>query len=466
MQSSFLNDNFLLENKFSEQLYHEFAKDLPIIDFHNHLSPKDIAEDRQFENITQIWLLGDHYKWRAMRANGIEEHFITGDASDWEKFEKWAETVPFTLRNPLFHWTHLELKRYFGVDVILNKENARHVFDHCNNLLRTGDFSVHGLLKKMKVETLCTTDDPTDDLRFHQQIKKRGFEIKTLPTFRPDKAIFIESQGFVKYIQDLGKVAEIEVNDFSSLLKALQKRIDFFQDLGCRLSDHGLERLTALDFSEKEINNIFQRKLNGEKIEVLEAEKYKSAVLYQLSLAYHEKGWTQQFHLGALRNQNTRLFNQIGADAGFDSIGDFSQAKVLGRFLDRLDKTNQLAKTVLYNLNPRDNEVFATMAGNFNDGSVTGKIQYGSAWWFLDQLDGMEKQINALSNVGLLSRFVGMLTDSRSFLSFPRHEYFRRLLCNIFGKDMEKGNLPADLEWTGKIIRDICYFNAKKYFDF
>jgi len=465
-QPVFLDENFLLENVFAEELYHRFAKDLPIIDYHNHLPPKEIAQDRQFENLTQVWLYGDHYKWRAMRANGVDEYFITGGANDWEKFEKWAETVPYTLRNPLYHWTHLELKRYFGLEVVLNKDNAREVFDSCNALLGSARYSVHGLLKKMRVEVLCTTDDPTDDLRFHQQMKTNDFGIKVLPAFRPDKAILIENEGFTDYMNKLSKVADLEIHDLQSLLTALCERIDFFHEMGCRLSDHGLESLSAEDFSDRVVSAILKRKIRGEKTAPQESLQYQSAILYSLGQAYHQRDWTQQFHLGALRNNNSRLLQKLGPDTGFDSIGDFSQARLLSRFLDRLDRTNQLAKTILYNLNPRDNEVFATLAGNFNDGTLAGKMQYGSAWWFLDQADGMEKQINALSNMGLPSRFIGMLTDSRSFLSFPRHEYFRRILCNIFGKDIEKGLLPNDLEWIGKVVQDICYFNAKKYFEF
>ncbi|MCF8247055.1 MAG: glucuronate isomerase [Saprospiraceae bacterium] len=466
MSKPFLGKNFLLDNEFAVRLYHDFAKDLPIIDYHNHLSPKEIAADRQFENVTQIWLNGDHYKWRAMRANGIHERFITGDATDWEKFEKWAETVPFTLRNPLYHWTHLELRRYFGIDILLKKETAREVFDECNRLLATPAFSVRNLLRKMNVEVVCTTDDPTDDLRFHQEVLTDGFEIKMLPAFRPDKAILIENEGFVKYIERLGAVADTPISNLQNLLEALQKRVDFFHENGCRLSDHGLERIPAADFTDATVDGIFRRRLKGESISPEEALQFQSALLFYASKMYHAKGWVQQFHLGALRNQNTRLLRQLGPDTGFDSIGDFSQATSLGRFLDRLDNENCLAKTILYNLNPRDNEVFATMAGNFNDGSVAGKMQYGSAWWFLDQLDGMEKQINVLSNMGLLPRFVGMLTDSRSFLSFPRHEYFRRLLCHVFGRDVERGHLPDDLGMLGEMVRGICYGNAKRYFGF
>lgn len=463
---SFLNDDFLLENEIAKTLYHNYAGPLPIIDYHCHLPPMEIANDHQFENITQIWLNGDHYKWRAMRTNGVNEHYITGGASDLEKFEKWAETVPYTLRNPLYHWTHLELKRYFGLNISLKKETAKAVYESCSARVNTPDYSVRNLLKKMKVEVVCTTDDPIDDLGFHQAIKSDGFEIQVLPTFRPDKAIFIKREGFVEYINKLSEASGISISGFKDLLDALAKRVDFFHENDCRLSDHGLEQMDAADFSPQRTEDILSRRLRGVQIYDGEALEYRSALLYYLGQMYHAKGWVQQFHLGALRNNNTRMVRTIGQDTGFDSIGDFSQAKTLSRFLDRLDQEDQLAKTILYNLNPGDNEVFATMIGNFNDGSVAGKMQFGSGWWFLDQYDGMEKQINALSNMGLLSRFIGMLTDSRSFLSYPRHEYFRRLLCNIFGRDVARGHLPNDIDWIGKVVQDICYYNAKRYFKF
>lgn len=464
--SSFLGKDFLLENEYASQLYHEYAKDLPIIDYHNHLIPEQVAGDRQFENITQIWLKGDHYKWRAMRAFGVDEKYITGDASDWEKFEKWAETLPYTLRNPLYHWSHLELKRYFGIDELLTKDNARQVYGACNDQLAKREYSVLGLLKKMKVEVVCTTDDPTDDLRHHQQAQSASTGIKMLPTFRPDKSLQIERSDFTDYIKKLSEAASMTIDSFDSLQQALTARMDFFQSLGCCISDHGLEQIPSADFDEKTVDAILKRRLSGQTIFAGEAVQYQSALLLFLGKSYHQRGWTQQFHLGALRDTNTRLLSSLGPDTGFDSIGDLNQAVPLSRFLDRLDHNNQLAKTILYNLNPRDNEVFATMVGNYNDGTIKGKMQYGSGWWFLDQLDGMEKQIEALSNMGLLSQFVGMLTDSRSFLSFPRHEYFRRLLCNIFGRDIQRGRLPKDLTWTGKIVQDICYHNAKNYFNF
>jgi glucuronate isomerase len=467
----FLNDDFLLENRTAEILYHEYAAKQPIIDYHNHLSPDEIAEDKNFENLTAIWLNGDHYKWRAMRTFGIPEHFITGDATPLEKFKKWAETVPYTIRNPLFHWTHLELKRYFGVDELLTPYNAEHIYQYCCELLQTEAFSTQNLLRRMNVEVVCTTDDPADDLRFHRQYKARAGNVQSpnqpfqlYPAFRPDKAILIQNDGFKNYVEKLGEAAGIAIQSFDDLLQALTQRMDYFHENGCRIADHGLEHAYSENFTVGEVNAIFQNRLSGQKITEGEAHRYISAVLYHLGCQYAERGWVQQFHLGALRNNNTRLLGQLGPDTGFDSIGDWAQAAALSKYLNRLDMEGKLAKTILYNLNPRDNEVMATMAGNFNDGTVRGKVQFGSAWWFLDQKDGMEKQINALSNMGLLSCFIGMLTDSRSFLSFPRHEYFRRLLCNLIGKDVHNGELPNDVNWLGSIVEDICYRNAKGYF--
>jgi glucuronate isomerase len=462
----FLDDNFLLDNGFAEQLYHEHAAPQPIIDYHCHLSPEDIAANRQFRNITEIWLEGDHYKWRAMRTQGVAEQFITGNASDWEKFEKWAETVPCTVRNPLFHWTHLELRRYFGIKKLLNASTAKAIFEETNAALASPALSAQGILQKMNVEVVCTTDDPADELRAHSSFITHHASLKLLPTFRPDKAILIEKEGFADYIVRLGAAANVGIRSFPDLLDALERRMDFFASLGCRLSDHGLERLYAAEFSDQEANRIFRKKIENQPVTPEEVEIYQSAVLFHLGMGYHRRGWTQQFHLGALRNNNSRMMRQLGPDTGFDSIGDFGQAQHLARFLDRLDREDQLTQTILYNLNPRDNEVFATMIGNFNDGSRPGKIQWGSAWWFLDQKDGMEKQINTLSNLGLLARFVGMLTDSRSFLSFPRHEYFRRILCNLIGRDIQNGELPADMELLGNLVEDVCYRNAKAYFNF
>ena len=466
--TSFMDENFLLQTRTAQRLYHDHAKALPIIDYHCHLPPEDIAADRKFQNLTRIWLEGDHYKWRAMRTNGIPERYCTGDASDWEKFEKWAQTVPYTMRNPLYHWTHLELKNPFGIHKILKPETAREIYEDCTAMLQTDAFSVRNILRKMKVETICTTDDPIDSLEHHQKIKRDGFEIKVLPAFRADKVLAIDAAGvFLPYLQKLEAASGISIGSYQQLLDALKQRHDFFHAQGCRLSDHGLETIYAEEYTEEEIRRIFEKALNRQSLNQEEVLKYRSAMLLELALMDHERGWTQQFHLGALRNNNSRMMRELGADTGFDSIGDFDVARPLSRFMDKLDNSNRLAKTILYNLNPSQNELYATMIGNFNDGSTPGKIQWGSAWWFLDQKDGMEKQLNALSNMGLLSRFVGMLTDSRSFLSYPRHEYFRRILCNLIGNDVENGELPAsEMGWLGQMVENICYYNAKNYFNF
>ena len=461
----FLDENFLLQSETAKKLYHQFAKDLPVIDYHNHLPVEQIANDTNFENITQVWLYGDHYKWRAMRANGVDESYCTGDKTDFEKFQKWAATVPYTLRNPLFHWTHLELQRYFGIHELLNEESAKRIYDECSKKLQTKEYSVRNLLRKMKVEMLCTTDDPVDSLEHHKKIKEEGFEIKVLPAFRPDKAMNIDNTAeFRLYVTSLEKASGLKINSYAEYLDALKQRHDFFASMGCSISDHGLEYIPVEDYTNEEITGIFKKIIDEQLISTHEIAQFKSALLYQFAIWDHEKGWVQQYHLGPIRNNNSRMLKNAGADAGCDSIGDFSQAVSLSKFLDRLDSTNQLAKTILYNVNPADNELIATMAGNFNDGSIAGKVQFGAAWWFMDQKDGMTRQLNALSNMGLLSRMVGMLTDSRSFLSFPRHEYFRRLLCNLFGEDIENGELPDDLEWTGKIVQDICYYNTFNYF--
>jgi glucuronate isomerase len=463
---TFLDENFLLHSKTAQLLYHEFARDMPIIDYHCHLPPQQIAEDTKFENLTQVWLYGDHYKWRAMRINGIDEKYCTGDATDWEKFKKWAETVPYTVRNPLYHWTHLELQRYFDIHDILNPDTARKIYDECTAKLQTPEYSVRSLLRKMNVRLVCTTDDPVDSLEHHKAIKADGFEIPILPAFRPDNAMNVsDPQKFIAYTKKLEAVSGITISSFEDFLLALQNRHDFFASMGCTVSDHGLEEIYAEDFTGSEIDAIFNKVHGGKVLSEAEQRKFKSAMLIHFAEWDWEKGWVQQFHLGALRNNNSRMNRSIGADTGWDSIGDWHQAKPLASFLDKLDSNNKLTKTVFYNLNPADNEVFATMMGNFSDGSCAGKIQWGSGWWFLDQKDGMTKQINALSNMGLLSRFIGMLTDSRSFLSFPRHEYFRRLLCNLFGDEIEKGELPNDVNWIGKIIQDICFNNNKNYFN-
>lgn len=463
----FMDENFLLQTKTAQDLYHIHAAKMPIFDYHCHINPKQIADDVQFENITQIWLYGDHYKWRGMRTNGVDEKYCTGNASDWEKFEKWAETVPYTLRNPLFHWTHLELKKFFGIDKVLSPETAKEIWDTCNAKLQTPEYSVRNIIRMANVHTICTTDDPIDTLEHHRKIKADGFEVAVLPAWRPDKAMAVDNtKDYNAYLDMLAAVAEMKIDSFSDLIKALDKRHQFFHDNGCRLSDHGLETVLAEDYSENEINQIFLKIRSGVDLNTDEILKFKSCMLYEFGIMDHSRGWTQQFHIGAIRNNSTRLFNKLGADVGLDSIGDFEIAKPLSKFLDGLDMNNQLAKTVLYNLNPRDNELIGTMIGNFQDGSVPGKMQFGSGWWFLDQKDGMEKQINALSNLGLLSRFVGMLTDSRSFLSYTRHEYFRRTLCNILGNDVENGEIPSNMELLGEMVENICFNNAKAYFNF
>lgn len=470
LSPTFLSDDFLLQTDTARRLYHDYARSMPIIDYHCHLPPDQVAADRQFDTITQLWLYGDHYKWRAMRTNGVDERYCTGDASDWEKFAKWAETVPYTMRNPLYHWTHLELKNPFGITDVLSPATARDVYDRCNEQLP--DFTSRKLLQHFDVRVVCTTDDPLDSLEHHRAIAADPFGVKILPTFRPDKAMAAEDPAaFRAYVKRVEEVTDREIRSLADYLDALKSRHDYFAEMGCRLSDHGLEMIYAEPYTESEIRTIFNQLLPDydnalADLSPADIAKFKSFMLVQFAEWDHEKGWTQQFHLGALRNNNRRRLREIGPDTGWDSIGDFQQAAALSRFLGGLDDRDKLAKTILYNLNPADNEVMATMAGNFNDGSVRGKVQFGSGWWFLDQKDGMEKQMNALSNMGLLSAFVGMLTDSRSFVSYSRHEYFRRILCNLFGNDVENGELPNDVDWIGNLVQDICYRNAEQYFGF
>lgn len=463
----FLSDDFLLQTESAKRLYHEYAENMPVYDYHCHLPVGEIAENKVFKNLTQVWLYGDHYKWRAMRANGVHEKFITGDATDFEKFKGWAETVPKTLCNPLYHWTHLELKRYFGIDgKLLNADTAREIYNTCNAMLQTDAFSTQRLLKRMNVRVVCTTDDPTDSLEYHLMLKEnKTYPVLVLPAFRPDKAMAIESPGrFNEWVNRLQAAADTEIRDYASYLDALHKRHDFFHKVGCRLSDHGITQPYAYSYTEAQIRRIFTKARFGKTLLDSEILQFKSAMLMELALMDAEKGWTQQFHMGALRNTNARAMQQLGSDTGYDTIGDFEIARPLALFLDKLEHQGKLTKTILYVINPRDNELIATMIGNFQDGIIPGKIQFGAAWWFNDQKSGMERQINALSNMGLLSRFVGMLTDSRSFLSYPRHEYFRRVLCNLLGNDMENGELPIDLELIGSMVRDICYNNAVNYF--
>ncbi len=468
----FMDDNFLLQTETAQKLYHEHAEHMPIIDYHCHLVPQQVAENKRFRSITEVWLGGDHYKWRAMRSNGVDERYCTGkDTSDWEKFEKWAETVPYTFRNPLYHWTHLELKTAFGITKRLNPETAREIYDECNDKLANDPtLTPWGLLKKYNVETVCTTDDPVDDLHYHTIVAKSALKTRMLPAWRPDKAMSPENaKNFQAYVEQLAKVSGVDIHNFNDYVDALQKRHDFFHSMGSRLSDHGIEEFYAEDYTDAEINAIFDKVYAGKELTHEEVLKFKSAMLYVFAVQDYNAGWTQQYHYGAIRNNNTRMFRQLGPDTGFDSIGEFDTAKKCSKFLDRLDLEGHLTKTILYNLNPAANEVMATMLGNFQDGSIPGKIQWGSGWWFLDQKDGIQKQLNALSLLGLLSRFVGMLTDSRSFLSYPRHEYFRRILCNVIGNYIENGEVPYtgyEEKRVNQMVEDICYYNAKNYFKF
>lgn len=472
-EMTFINDNFMLGNETARMLYREHAAKMPIIDYHCHLIPKQIAENIQFRDITQLWLVdghaGDHYKWRAMRANGVPEEYITGGTkSSWEIFEKWAETIPYTMRNPLYHWTHLELSRVFGIDKLLSPKTAREIFEECNVKLATEEFRGQALIRKFNVEVVCTTDDPADDLRWHKMIAEKPFGTKVLPAWRPDKAIAVEDpQSYKEYLKKLGEAADKNIDSYTDLIEALQKRHDFFESMGCKLSDHGMDTFYGADYTHLEIELIFKKVLLGKAPGPKEIEKFRSAFLHDMAVMDAESGWAQQFHVGPLRNNNSEMFKLIGPDTGFDAIGDLPVAAAGHRFFDRLASEDKLAKTILYCLNPKDNEVMMAMAYTFNDGTFPGKMQFGSAWWFLDQEDGMRKQINALSSQGLLSRFVGMLTDSRSFISYPRHEYFRRILCDVIGNDVENGKLPAsELDFIGKMVEDISYNNAKNYFAF
>jgi len=466
MASQFLTEDFLLQTKTARRLYHDHAAKMPIYDYHCHLPAHQIASDHQFENLTQAWLYGDHYKWRAMRTNGISEEFVTGAASDSEKFEKWAATVPYCLGNPLYHWTHLELKNPFGIGgTLLNPQTAREIYHTCSEMLRSAEFSVRNIMRKMNVKLVCTTEGPLDSLEYHEKIRKDNFEISVHTAWRPDQAMAVEDlQAFNAFVDKLEELCDLDVNDFHNYIAALRNRHDYFHEHGCRLSDHGLATAYAEDYTRSQIEQIFTRMRAGNEPTEHERLQFKSAMMVEFGLMDAERGWVQQLHLGALRNNATRLFKTLGPDIGCDSMNDLPVAQALSKFLDRLDIQGRLPKTILYNLNPRDNALLATMIGNFQDGSTPGKMQYGSGWWFLDQKDGMEQQMRILANMGLLSRFVGMLTDSRSFLSYPRHEYFRRTLCNLLGNDVEAGLLPNDLDLLGKMVEDISYNNARDYF--
>ena len=466
MSEFFLTDNFLLQGKIAQRLYHDHVKDLPIIDYHCHLAPDEIAADKQFSNLTDIWLKGDHYKWRAQRSLGVPEKMITGDAGDEEKFHAWAKCVPQTIRNPLFHWTHMELKNVFGIHEYLNEHSAASIYASCNDLLKKPSHTTRALLRSFKVEYVGTTDEPWDDLKYHQQLAAENYSIRVSPSFRPDKILMTgNKESFFHNLQLLETSSGVAITNISSLLEALQKRVDYFDHNGCRVSDHGLIQMPDKFIFSTAMETEFASFVTNKKGTYSDPDAFMGYVLIELCKMYHAKNWVQQFHLGPVRNNNTRLNKKLGADSGFDSIGDFPQALQMSLFFDHLDQTDQLAKTVIYNINPSDNEVFATMPGNFNDGSIKGKMQFGSGWWFLDQKDGMEKQLNALSNMGMISTFIGMITDSRSFLSFPRHEYFRRILCNLIGDEMEKGLLPNDEKWMGGILKNISYYNAKEYFN-
>ncbi len=461
----FIDENFLLETATAKNIYHEFAEKMPIFDYHCHLPVKDLAEDVCYDNLGQAWLAGDHYKWRLMRSNGIPEKFCTGDATDFEKFEKWVETIPLAIRNPLYHWTHLELQRYFDIDTILNPKNCKDIYNKCSSLLQSPNYSVKNLLLKMNVKLVCTTDDPIDSLDHHKKLKEDKYKIKIVPTFRPDKAMAVGNiNSYNTYISKLSEISGIEVKDFKSLIEALNVRHKFFHSMGCRIADHGIQTFWVDTYNDEEVEKITVKLLSGNELFPREASKFKSALLFEFAKLNFNRGWVQQFHIGPFRNSNTRLFNELGPDIGCDSIGDTPYGDKLVKFLDRLYQSGELTNTIFYNINPRDNELIASIIGSFQDDSYPGTLQFGPSWWFLDQIDGITKQINTISNFGLLGRFIGMTTDSRSFLSYPRHEYFRRILCNLIGSEVEKGEIPNDIELLGKTIENICYNNAVDYF--
>lgn len=463
----FMCENFLLKMKTSEKLYHDYAKKMPICDYHCHISPKDIAENKKFKNITEIWLYGDHYKWRAMRSNGVNEEEITGSADDKTKFNQWVKTIEQCIGNPLYHWTHLELQRYFGIDEVLNSKSANYIWNKCNERLTEGSFSAREIIKKSNVKVICTTDDPIDTLKYHNMIANDdSFDVKVLPTFRPDKAVNIDKNTYKDWIKKLENVTGKDIKNYDDLKNALIDRINYFEKAGCKISDHSLELLVYCETNHDEVSQIFDNYLKGISLSKTDIYKYKSDLINFFGKIYAEKNWAMQLHIGALRNNNTRMFKKLGPDTGFDSINDCTFAESLSKLLNEMDKENKLPKCILYCLNPRDNEVIATMIGNFQSEGIKGKIQFGSGWWFNDQKDGIEKQLKALANLGLLSNFVGMLTDSRSLLSYTRHEYFRRILCNLIGQWVEDGEFPNDYEFLGKIIENICYYNAVEYFNF
>ncbi|WP_144521984.1 glucuronate isomerase [Bacillus pumilus] len=463
---AFLDEQFLLNSPTAEKLYHKFAKDLPIIDYHCHLSPKDIYENKTFRNITEAWLYGDHYKWRAMRANGVPETHVTGDASDYDKFLAWAKTVPMTIGNPLYHWTHLELRRYFGVEDLLNEKNADIIWQKVNGKLQGEGFGARDFIMKSNVETVVTTDDPIDSLQYHQKLREEGFSVQVLPGFRPDKALDIANDLFEKYVHELADASATSIQSYQDFLNALRARIDFFHEHGCLISDHAINEMTYEETTQEEVEAIFHKRMSGYPLTEKDKIKFKTETFIMLGQAYCERGWAMQLHINALRNNNTKMFERLGPDTGYDAMNDEDIAKPLCRILDRLEQEDALPNTILYSLNPRDNVVVSTLAGSFQDGKTPGKMQHGTAWWFNDTKQGMTEQMMALSSIGLISRFIGMLTDSRSFLSYTRHEYFRRLLCDIIGDWVEKGEVPYDLELLGEIVKGISYENAKQYFQF
>ncbi|WP_085522944.1 glucuronate isomerase [Tuberibacillus sp. Marseille-P3662] len=462
---TFISDDFLLYNKTARDLYHNVAKDLPIIDYHNHLSPEEILQDKNYTSLAEIWLAGDHYKWRAMRANGISEPFVTGEKSAYEKFLAWAKTVPKTIGNPLYHWTHLELVRYFEIDQLLDEHTAPSIWDKANEKLLAPEMSAKSLLQKEKVKFVGTTDDPTDDLASHAQLAKEGFSCKVSPSFRPDKGLNIEKDEFLPWIKQLEQATDSSIDQYDDLLSGLEKRVDYFAAHDCKSSDHGISVMFYEAATKDEVSAIFHKRLLGQELNKKETDQFKTYTLLALAEMYAEKGWVMQFHLGAKRNNHTRMFKHLGPDSGFDSIGDRLLADPLANFLDALEQKSKLPKTILYSVNPRDNYILAAMAGNYQNNEVPGKIQLGTAWWFNDNIDGMEDQMKTLANVGLIRHFVGMLTDSRSFLSLSRHEYFRRILCNLLGSWVEEGKAPKDMILLGTYVKDICYYNAKRYFN-
>lgn len=464
---NFMDNHFLLNNETAIRLYHDYAKEMPIIDYHCHLSPKEIYEDKTFKNITEIWLYGDHYKWRAMRSNGIEERYITGGATDYEKFLAWAKTVPMTIGNPLYNWTHLELQRFFGIDELLNEESAPRIWEKVNALLNSPGYSARDFIKKANVQVVCTTDDPVDSLQYHLRIQEdHDFDVKVLPSFRPDKGLEITREGFRPWVQRLEEVSHIEISSYDAFLHAIEARARFFHSVGGRISDHAIDSMVFAEATKEEAAIIFEKALKGQKISIEEEKKYKTYTLKFLGGLYAELGWTMQFHINALRNNNRKMFDILGPDTGYDSINDDQIAKPLTHLLDAIEQESGLPKTIIYSLNAKDNDVIATIIGSFQSGGIPGKIQFGTAWWFNDNKTGMLEQMQSLANLGLFTRFIGMLTDSRSFLSYTRHEYFRRLVCALIAEWVENGEVPNDIEFLGKIVQGISYNNAKEYFQF